>query len=181
MKTEIEAKSLKINKDLMRKRLKNIGAKLVFPEKLFERITFDNDELRKRNSWIRLRNEGDRITLAFKSVADEKSIHGMKEIEFEVSDYDSAINFITQLGFSVKNIQQNYREEWRKDNVTFDLDTWPDIDPYIEIEAPTEKDVINAFKLLGLNYSQAMFGSSDIVYRRIYGIDILKRKRLLFS
>jgi hypothetical protein len=42
MKTEIEAKFLNINKENIRKLLKNIGAELVQPERMMERAVFDS-------------------------------------------------------------------------------------------------------------------------------------------
>ena len=79
MKTEFEAKYPKINKEKIRKKLKLIGAKLVFSERKFRRVTFVNSFLKKNKSWIRLRDEGDKVTLAVKSSLDRKSINGMKE------------------------------------------------------------------------------------------------------
>ena len=84
MNTEIEAKFLNINKDDLREKLKSLGAELVFAEKKFQRITFDNPELKAKNAWIRLRDEGGKVTLALKMVSDANSITGMKESSFEL-------------------------------------------------------------------------------------------------
>jgi len=64
---EIEVKFLNIDPDLIENRLKEVGAKKVF-ERFYKRKAFDYPDLRldKAGAWIRLRDEGDKITLAFK-------------------------------------------------------------------------------------------------------------------
>jgi adenylate cyclase class 2 len=181
MKTEFEAKFLKIEKDEIRQKLKALGAEMVFSERKFRRITFDNPELRSKNAWIRLRDEGDKVTLALKSVSDPSSISGMKESSFEVKAFEEVIVFLEALGFNRKGYEENYREEWKLGNIVFDIDTWPLIDPWLEIEAPTEEEVKQYFEVLGLNFNEAVFGSADIVYRDFYGIEILGRPTLLFN
>ena len=61
MQTEFEAKSLKINKDAIREKLKKLGAEKVFSESMFTRMTFESAELKSRGGWIRLRDEGDNL------------------------------------------------------------------------------------------------------------------------
>lgn len=78
MQVEFEAKAIKINKDEIRKKLKKLGAKLIFKEREFTRMTFETPELREKGAWIRLRDEGDKVTLTLKMVSDESSIHGMR-------------------------------------------------------------------------------------------------------
>jgi len=181
MQVEFEAKYPKINKDEIREKLKKLGAELVFAEQKFIRLTFDTPELQKKNAWVRLRDEGEKITMAFKIVEDEESAAGMKEVSFEISDIKAAKSFLEQLGLTHKGYEENLREEWKLGNVIFEIDTWPLIDPYLEIEAPSEDIVKSYFQKLGLDYSEAYFGSSDILYRKLYGIEILGRKRLTFE
>lgn len=178
--TEFEAKAIKINKEEIRRKLKKLGAKLVFPERLFTRITFDNPILKSENAWVRLRDEGDKITLAYKEVKNKTVVDGMSEIILTVSSLEAAKKFVEKLGVSQKNFQQNYREEWQLSKVIFDLDTWPLIDPWLEIEGPNKKIIKNFFAKLELDFSKAMFGPADVVYREIYGIDILVKPILVF-
>ncbi|MFA5776710.1 MAG: hypothetical protein WC988_04115 [Patescibacteria group bacterium] len=79
MKIEFEAKIIKINKNIIRDKLKTLGAELCFKEKLFTRITFDNPELRSKNTWVRLRDESGKVTLALKSVKNEDLVYGSSD------------------------------------------------------------------------------------------------------
>jgi adenylate cyclase, class 2 len=182
MNIEFEAKAIKIDKGKIRAKLEELGAELVFAEREFTRITFDNPTLKKNNAWIRLRDEGKgKVTLTFKVISDENSIEGMHEVGFEVSDMNAAMVFVEQLGFERKGYEKNLREEWKLGDVIFDIDTWPLIDPYLEIEASSEEQVKKYFEMLDLNYADASFGSADILYRDVYGIEILGRESLTFE
>ncbi len=180
MQIEFEAKAPKIDKDSIRTKLKELGAELVFPERKFIRMTFDTPELRAKNAWVRLRDEGDCYTMTFKVVDDRNSIEGMREVGFVVDDIAAAKDFLEQLGVKQKGYEENLREEWKIGDVLFEIDTWPLIDPYLEIEGPDEKAVKEYFEKLGLDYSEAVFGSVDILYKDLYGIDILSKERLTF-
>ena len=77
MQIEFEAKYPKINKNEVREKLKELGAELVFAEQKFIRMTFDTPELQGKNAWVRLRDEGDKITMTFKIVEDGESASGI--------------------------------------------------------------------------------------------------------
>ncbi len=180
MEIEFEAKAPKIDKDNIRAKLKEIGAELVFPERKFTRMTFDTPELQSKNAWVRLRDEGEQYTMTLKVVEDRNSIEGMREVSFVIDDMEAAKIFLDQLGIEQKGYEENLREEWRIGDVLFEIDTWPLIDPYLEIEGPDEAAVKKYFEKLGLDYSNAVFGSVDILYKDLYGIDILSKERLTF-
>jgi adenylate cyclase, class 2 len=74
-----------------------------------------------------------------------------------------------------------YREEWRWGEVAFDFDTWPGLPTFVEIEGPNEAAVRQAAATLGLDYSQARFGSVDEIYKSELGRDILAEPTLLFA
>jgi len=180
-KVAFEAKFLEIDKNAVRERLRELGATLAFPERLFTRTTFNNPKLQIRNAWVRVRDEGDKVTMAFKIVSNESEITGTREVQLEVDSAQKAKAFLEQLDLKPRNFQENKREEWRLGNVIFDIDTWPLIPPYLEIEAKNEAAVRNWSKKLGFDYSKAIFGSVDIVYSKFYGIDVLAIRRLTFG
>jgi adenylate cyclase class 2 len=179
MYTEFEAKAIKIDKDEIRKKLKKLGAKLEFKEKQYTRITY-NLPVKLEGAWVRLRTDGNKTTLAIKQVLEE-SVTGTKEIEVEVDNFEKTKELLDIAGFVQKGYQENLRERWMIDDVEFDIDTWPMIDPYLEIEAKDENTVKEWFEKLDLDFSKAYFGSSDIVYKKAYGIDIIPMPRLVFN
>ena len=167
MNNEIEAKFLDIDKDKIRVKLKEIGAKLEKPEVLMKRVVFYTGE----HSFARVRDEGDKIVMTYKNVNNDNSILGTKEVNIDVNDYDDAILFLKGCGLEMKANQETRREIWKYGNVEICIDTWPWIPTFIEIEGPTEELVWDTANKLGFEKTQAKFGSVDTTYQHYYGID----------
>ncbi len=90
MKTEYEATFPNVDKDEIRRKLKKLGSELVKKEFLMKRVTF-NLPSNERGKWLRIRDEGDKITMSLKSIeGDGKKIEGQKEIYLEINDFKSA-------------------------------------------------------------------------------------------
>ncbi|MBU0975776.1 MAG: CYTH domain-containing protein [Patescibacteria group bacterium] len=181
MKIEYEAKSLNINKNKLSTNLKQIGAKLVFPETKFVRQTFISKELKSQNAWLRIQKEYSGIFLALKVANDKCSVSGLQEMSIEVKDFDKTCKFLEVLGYQKECFEEKLREKWSKDNIIFDIDTWPGLAPFIEIEADSENEVIKGFKHLDLEYEKAFFGPIDSLYKKELGIDITKLKKNFFA
>lgn len=181
MQNEFEAKFLNINVVKIKKLLISLGAKLVKPRKLLKRVIFENRVLKSQHSWIRLRDEGDKITLTLKQVSDASTIRGTKEIEIVVDHFKKTEQFLEAIGLEKKRYQENYREEWQLNDIKFDFDTWPDIPTFLEIEGLDEESVRLAAEKLGFDYKKAKFGSIDGIYLEEYGRDILTENTLLFK
>lgn len=167
MENEIEAQFLDIDKNKIRARLEEIGAKLEKPEVLMRRVVFYTGE----HSFARVRDEGDKIVMTYKNVNDDHSILGTKEVNIDVSDYDDAVLFLEGCGLRIKARQETKREIWKYDGVEICIDTWPWIPTFIEIEGPTEESVWDTAKKLGFEKTQAKFGSVDTTYQHYYGIE----------
>lgn len=167
MKNEIEAQFLDINKEAIRKKLNDIGAKLEKPEVLMRRTVFYTGE----HSFARVRDEGDKIVMTYKNVSDDHSILGTKEVNVIVNDYNDAILFLQGCGLEIKAKQETKREIWTFGKVEICIDTWPWIPTFMEIEGPSEKEVWDTAKKLGFTKKQAKYGSVDTTYQHYYGID----------
>ncbi len=162
---EIEATFINVDKETLRKQLSNLGGELLQRETLMERTVFATDE----HSFARVRNEGSCITMSYKR-QDENTLSGMKEVCLKVDDYAEAVKFLKALGLRVKSEQESWREEWLLDGVNIDIDTWPWIPTYVELEGPSEESVKNAAKKLGFDMNEAILGSVDDVYKRYYDV-----------
>jgi adenylate cyclase class 2 len=177
---EYEAKFLNIDVVAVRKQLQTAGAERIFDKTLFTRLIFENDAV-QGEQWLRLRDEGGRTTLTLKQVSDATTINGTTEIEIEVDSLDTTTELLKALGLRQVRYQQNYREEWQLGDITYDLDTWPDLPTFIEIEGPSEDAVRKAVADLGYDYKQARYGSIDLIYKSEMGRDILAETTLLFE
>ena len=181
METELEAKFLEIDKGSIRAKLRQIGAELVTEERLMQRVVFESDYLRNNRAWLRVRNEGSVTKLTLKQASDATDITRIKEAEVSVGNFDDTKTILNGLGLEEKRYQESRRESWKFKDVSIEIDSWPLIPPYIEIEAGSETEVKDVASLLGFDYSTAVFGSADEVFKDTYGIDILSMEKLEFE
>ena len=171
MKVEIEAKFLDIDKESIRKKLIDIGASLILSDRLMKRKNFDfpDGQLYKIDGWARVRNEGDKITMSYKQV-DDRSLQGTKEVNLIVNNFDTACKFLESLGLEAKTYQETKRESWQLGDVEIEIDTWPWVPTFLEIEGPSEEKVKKTASKLGLDWSTALHGSVEIVYQKYYAV-----------
>ena len=177
MKTEYEIRVLEINKNDIIAKLENLGAvkKGEFEQK---RYVYDLRPVEK-GKWIRLRTNGKKTTLTYKDIVSN-TIDGTKEIEIEVDDFDRTNEFLERIGFVSRSYQENSRIQYILNGVEIDIDSWPLIPTYLEIEGTSEKEVIEMQNLLKIDTTKLTTLNCDDIYRQIYGIDISKKKELKF-
>ncbi len=171
MDIELEAKWLDINHFKLREKLKVLGALQVRPLTNMVRAVFDDatGSMGLRGGWVRVRDEGDKITMSYKQV-DDISLTGTKEINLVVDDFNKAVAFLKCIGLRQKSLQETKRESWILDGAEIDLDEWPWLPPFVEVEAQDEKTLINVARKLELNMEEAMHGSVDFVYEKYYDV-----------
>jgi adenylate cyclase class 2 len=171
MKAEIEVKFLDVDIEDVRRRLEKAGAILEHPMRSMRRVLIEEEHHAKDNSYIRIRDEGDRTTLTFKrrTYPDGKStIDSTDEIETTVGDFDTAVNIFKEAGWHYTTYQESRRETWHLDDAEVVIDEWPWINPYIEVEAETEETVRRVAAKIGFDWKDAVFGSVDVIYQRDY-------------
>lgn len=84
-------------------------------------------------------------------------------------------------GLSFGLDQENYREEWTLGAVIFDLDTWPGLPTFLEVDGPDKDTVRGTVDGLGLDLARASLGSVDEVYLTVLHRDILAEDVLTFA
>jgi adenylate cyclase class 2 len=172
MQTEIEAKFLHVNHAELREKLKALGAICEQPLRQMRRKNYDHPDGRlgtEFHGWVRLRDEGDKITLSYKQLND-RTLHGTKEVSLTVNSYDATDSFLQAIGLAPNSFQETKRESWRIGDVQIELDEWPWIDPFIEIEGPSEAAVHETAETLGLVWDDAVYGSVEIAYQAAYDV-----------
>lgn len=172
MQTEIEAKSLNVDHDALRVKLRELGATIEQPMRLMRRYNFDFPDKRlqrKNNGWARVRDEAGKITMSYKELG-ERTLHGTSEVCITVDNFDNAKTFLEAVGLQPTSYQETKRESWRLGELEIELDQWPWTRPYVEVEAPDETAMRDIFAKLDLPYDQAVFGSVEVVYQAEYDV-----------
>lgn len=178
MKTEYEIRVLEIDHDNIVKQLEKLGATKVF-EAMQERIVYDFEPVNP-HSWIRLRTNGIKTTLTIKEV-NKKTIDGTKETEIEVSSFKIANELMNKLGYKARTYQQNYRVQYILGGVEIDLDRWPLIPEYMEIEGSSIDEVNKVLEMLDIDKTKVTELDVTSIYEH-YGYEsINSRKELLFK
>ncbi|MBI2148837.1 class IV adenylate cyclase [Candidatus Woesearchaeota archaeon] len=168
---EIELKILNINEKEVTKNLIKLGAKK-FPEELVieKHFDFEDDRIKDNKQLFRLRKLGDKVELAFK---DKKIKDGkfrvQEEIETNVKNFDTMEKIIEKLGFKCIKHREKKRIHFTLNNVKIEVDKFPNIPPYIEIEG-TKKEIEKTVKLLGFNLNKTTSMTATEVLKR-YNVD----------
>jgi len=172
MQTEIEAKFVDVNQNDLHLKLKEIGVVQEYPEILMCRQNFDypDHRLEKIGGWIRVRDDGDKVTMSYKQLND-RTLHGTKEITIVVDDFGKTCEFFKTIGLKLKATQETKREKWNYKKVEITIDTWPWIPTFVELEGPTEDLVKEVASTLGFDWEKAMHGSVESVYQRHYDFE----------
>ena len=167
MQQEIEAKFLDVDHDEVRGKLQALGATCEQPMRLMRRVTFDNAAMKAKGGWIRVRDEGDKVTVTYKQV-NKLSADGVFEIETTAGSFDAMVSIFKQIELAGGSFQESKRETWQLGDVEVVLDEWPWLKLYIEIEGPSEESIRTAAEQLGFDWSQAKFGDVMVAYRAEY-------------
>lgn len=184
---EIEVKFLDINKEEIEQKLIKLGARRL-GDFLFKRIVFDYPDWRLNtdNAWLRLRDEGEKVTLTYKKRLGtdthdgSTSDVGMHEIEIIVDDFEKTKNLLLTLGFIEKKYQEQKRTRYVLDDIEFDIDIWPRLNPYLEIETSSWEKIDQAIDLLGLSKADKKIFSTYQVYQ-LAGIDEHDYQKMAFD
>lgn len=167
MQPEIEAKFLNIDHNAMRQKLKDLDARLAKPQRIMRRTVLDYPDGRfhKAKSRLRVRDEGDKITVTFKSARNDQYSN---ELETTVGAYAIMVELLTAIGLEPTTTQESKRETWYYKGAEVVLDEWPHVRPFMEIEATDEPMIRTITEDLGLAWKDAVFGSAEPAYRAEY-------------
>lgn len=171
MQIELEAKFLDVDTEKIRSLLKQNGATLVHPERLMRRKNFDYPDRRldKIGGWIRVRDEGDQTTFAYKQLVN-RTIEGAKEISLAVEDFDKISNLLLAIGLDNKSYQETKRERWDLNDVEVTIDTWPWIPTFVELEGKSEEKLKEVAVQLDFDWTKALHGSVENAYQTYYSL-----------
>jgi predicted adenylyl cyclase CyaB len=183
---ECEVKFLNIDVDQITEKIEALGGIKQF-DRMFKRIVFDYPDLRlndQKHAWVRLRDEGDQVTLSYKQRLDVgdgvSNDRSMLENEVVVSDFEQTAAIMRNIGLADKFYEENRRIQYKLGDVELDIDYWPQLEPYLEIEASTWELVEETIEKLGLDPADKKIFSTHQIYAQA-GINENEYKRITFD
>ena len=143
-----------------------------------------------QNKWIRLRKTveensdksiREKITLTIKHVLkdNQSGIQQMKETEIFVNSFEEANELLENLGFYHRGYQEKRRVKYILDEHEIDIDAWPGLPTYFEVEGKDKEDLERILNLLGYSFEDTISCTVDEIYKKM-GIDINNMKELKF-
>lgn len=118
-------------------------------------------------TYVRIRDEGDKVTMSAKQYATDGKMDSQKEYETTVKDFDTTQQILLSAGLTQTGFQENKRETWEMpDGTLVELETWPQLPNYLEIEGKSEDAVKKTASLLSLDWDDHIVQSNDYLYSK---------------
>ncbi len=165
---EIEVKILEINLPEIRRKLIRLGARNTFDGELHVAVfDYPQGKFEKTKEYLRLRTVGNKTELCYKGKNTSKKFKIREEIEVHVDSFEKTATILQRIGLKKVYDYHKHRESYRLGSVKVDIDTHPGVPTYLEIEAPTEKQVEAAVKKLGYAMAQTTNISIGEILRKM--------------
>ncbi len=173
---EIEVKFLEIDVPAIKTKLASLGAEDLGEDLLKEIIFYDKDlewqkERTQRVRFVRLRSNKKGVLLTYKSKLGGTQPYA-EEIEVMVSDLDKATQLLEAVGLVVFRHQEKRRHSYLLNDTMIEIDTWPRVPPYLEIEGPSEELVKQVAEQLGFDWNEGVFEVAGRVIEKHYNIPV---------
>lgn len=174
MAHEIETKILGINEAEVKNKIISLGGLKIQETKLVVDWYRPKGVKEGEDPWylrIRSNSEGkNEVTWKAKS-AILGTVRKHKEINFFVNAPEKMAELFEELGLEKYAHQEKYRLSFDLEDWHFDLDKYPKMPAYLEIEGQSEEHIKKAIKLLGLSEHKTWAKGERILIQEIYGLD----------
>lgn len=177
LKTEYDVKNfidiVKLNKNDI---LKFINDEQVYVE-------FKKYEINP-NKWIRLRKSNDKVELTVKHILrgsfENGTFQKVLETEIATSSFETTNELLENMGLSKRNYQEKIRYSYEYKTAKIELDIWPIIEPYMEIECENSELVTEIIEKLDLSDHTILSCNTEDIYKQ-KGINIIEIPELKFG
>jgi predicted adenylyl cyclase CyaB len=131
---------------------KYYGMLLIIKKTIDEKST-----LKSSKTFLRIRQENGVICLILKRPEIfTEHLKFESEYFYPLENLDEGIEIMRLLGLEKIREQEKFRESYSYFGTTFNIDTWPGLATYLEVEAIDEIDIYNGLKLLEINFKDAI-------------------------
>lgn len=146
------------------KNIDNIDISKLENKEVLKVITNTKDRFFK---WLRLRQDGNKVELTLKyiySVAAEYKIDEVKEVEIITNDFETTNKLVEEMGYYKRKLVEKRRTSYTYDGMQIEIDEWPLLEPYIEIEGTDTEEIYALAQKLGYKKEQTKVMNTEDVY-----------------
>ena len=171
---EIETKVLEIDVNDIQRKLESIGA-----EKISDTI-LTVDWLRPlgvkngKDEWyLRVRSYNkEKVEVTWKAKSEHIGVaRKHKEINFIIQDHDKMVNLFCEIGLEKYAHQEKKRISWKFKNTQFDIDIYPKMSPFLEIESDTVESINTFIERLNLKNHKTWNDGERTLIENEYKLD----------
>ncbi len=171
---EIETKILEVDPKSISEKLDSLGAELILDTKFAVDWFRTKDSQEGDDQWfLRIRTtaqgKSEVTWKGFSTVLGDSRRH--KEISFEIAEPKKMGDLFLNIGLEKYAHQDKLRKSWQLKDWRFDLDTYPNMPSYLEIEGKSEAHIQEAIQSLALVNHKKSSGGERILIQEKYGLD----------
>lgn len=170
---EVELKILEIDPVAVTQKILQLGGVLITPERIVATQKFDTPtgDIQKKKDVFRIRKNGEAVEITYKlNRMQHDGFRRAEELETIVKDWETIEKIIHALGFVSTQYQEKKRTTFTLHDTLIEIDVYPTIPPYIEIEG-TEENIKKVVNALGYTMEQTSSLSASQVLES-YGVDV---------
>ena len=171
---EIEVKILEVYAISIRKKMLDLGAELLQDTRLFVDWYSPKGIIDNKHPWyLRVRKDKNgKSEMSWKSLpVFIENTRQSKEINFFVGDFDKAKQFLEALLLVHYAHQEKDRVSWKYKDWNFDLDAYPGMPAYLEIEGKSSEHIKQAIELLGLQSHKSISEGETPLIKDLYNLN----------
>ena len=165
---ELEIKLFLLDMPAFQQKVESLGGQLVEPRLHEINLRFDTPDggLTRASQVLRLRQDT-AARMTYKGPGKTiDGVHARREIEFTVSDYQSARALVEALGYQVSLMYEKYRTTYDLDGLQVTLDEMP-YGNFTEIEGRDGKQIHAAAENLGVNWEARIIDSYTALFDQL--------------
>ena len=179
MAYEIETKVIDIDAVAIREKLAALGTTKTSETRLVVDWYRPVGIIEGEDPWflrIRLSSEG-KYEVTWKAKSEVLGVaRKHKEINFYIEDASALADLFEELGLELYAHQEKDRASFALKDWHFDIDQYPDMPAFLEIEGSSEEHVKEAMVLLGVAENRTWADGERTLIQDIYGLDWYKMR-----
>ncbi len=174
MAHEIETKVLGIDVETIKQKLISLGAEKIQETRLIVDWYRIKGTKEGEDPWfLRIRSNSEGLhEVTWKAKSDIiGTARKHKEINFNINEPEKLSDLFEELGLEQYAHQEKDRTSFTLKDWQFDIDQYPKMPAYMEIEGTSEEGVKEAIKLLNLENNHTWAKGERILIQETYGLD----------